>query len=109
MVNSPSIGHVWSDRGPCKAVRIPASFFEGGVLPRPFEIKASRGILPREELLNDPGYRVDQLEGLAPRRLFDAEGYPIAIIGTDVDLEWLKQRYPDVDTSITTFGIDDPR
>jgi len=93
----------------CKAVRIPASFFEGGVLPRPFEIKASTGIVPSEVLLNSRGYGADYFESSRPQRLFDSEGYPIAIVGDDVDLDWLKERYPDIDTSIVTSGIDDPR
>ena len=93
----------------CKAVRIPASFFEGGILPRPLEIKASTGVVPSEDLLNKRGYGAEYFENSRPQRLIDSEGYPITIVGADVNLEWLKERYPDIDTSTVTSGIDDPR
>lgn len=95
----------------CKAVRIPASHFEGGILPRPFEVKMGRGIFPAntydaKEADNESLYP----EGsIYPQNLFDSEGYPLAIINPKRQTQWLEEIYPDIDLSTISSGICDPR
>ena len=94
----------------CNAVRIPASHFEDGVLPRPFEIKLGKGIFPSNRYDPKNADRADIYpEGaVGPQTLFDAEGYAIAIIDPTRSTEWMKDVYPDIDLSTIAPPSCDP-
>ena len=110
-VNPPAImtyrkGH--SGNPSCKSVRIPASHFENGVLPKPFEVKNAQGIFPAKKW--DPRFEDSYPEGaFGPQNLFDSEGYPIAIVNPEEDTAWMTEKYPDIDLSTISPGICDPR